>query len=397
MNINNGFVLYFFTFHFGEKEMYIHKPQNIFDVATVIMVMKVIASLSSYVPYNDTVDTILSLVSTILYVYCILIDNYSMKTLLIYGVIGLLGLYSVIKTGNFGFLISILVCFAVRKRDLNHFISIVYDYELLFIVLHTLCAFILYGFGNITLQVFEKGMNRITFGFSNPNTFSVLVFNLILMWLWLNYKRLNRNHLVCIFITAGITVLFTKTRTMLIDCIVLLLLLSFSRKDRSIDVYKWMASICIPVLSISTWLFVIMYLKGSPIAYAIDSMLNARIKLGAYAYEHVGITALGQYMLDFRAVWDEVWRLNHFTFDNIYTYLTCNQGLIWLLIISVIFTKLSKAKNNLVNILIIVWALYGMTEVHGLNGFLCMPIFLCTYVFDNKLVDLYEFEGGNSL
>ena len=58
-----------------------------------------------------------------------------------------------------------------------------------------------------------------------------------------------------------------------------------------------------------------------------------------------------------------------------------NQGVIWLILLAFIFYKLAKLNSGKVNIFLIVWALYGVTEVHGLNGFLCMPIFLSAFVF----------------
>lgn len=367
----------------------LRKPTTVFDFAIILMVCKVTFSLSSIAPYNESIDLLLSILSAGLFALCILMDRYSGKVLAIYAVISVTILFSVIKTGNYGFLITVIACFAARKRNFNRMIEMIYQYELLFVVLHTAAALILAVIGKLDLFVFDREQFRATFGFSNPNSFSVVVFNLILMWLWLNFQRVNILRLALIGLLGGIVVLMTKTRTMMIDIIVLLLLCYLYR-------FKWfdkftsaITKICIPILFILVWGTVLLYQKGSVIAYAIDHMLNARIKLGAFAYERFGISILGQYLLDFQVVWDDTWKLNHFTFDCIYTYLAVNQGVIWLILLAFIFYKLAKMNLGKINIFLIVWALYGVTEVHGLNGFLCMPIFLSAFVFksvDGKII-----------
>ena len=248
-------------------------------------------------------------------------------------------------------------------------------------VLHTIAVLILALVGEINLFIFDRGQLRATFGFGNPNTFSVYIFNLILMWLWLNFKKINTSQLFLTGCFGLVIVLMTKTRTMLIDIIVLLFLCYLFRFSWFDKISSFIAKICIPILFTFIWGTVLLYQRGSMIAYVIDSLLNARIKLGAFALDHFGISILGQYLLDFQIVWDETWGLNNFTFDCIYTYLMVNQGVIWLILLAFIFYKLAKLNSGKVNIFLIVWALYGVTEVHGLNGFLCMPIFLSAFVF----------------
>jgi hypothetical protein len=116
----------------------------------------------------------------------------------------------------------------------------------------------------------------------------------------------------------------------------------------------------------------------------MDTFLNARIRLGAYAYNRYGLTILGRNFLSFHAVWDEKWKLNWFTFDCTYSYLMINMGVIWIVFIALIFWKLADYKSNKVNIAIVVWSLYAVSEVHALNSFLCYPILLTVLLFEKK-------------
>ena len=85
----------------------------------------------------------------------------------------------------------------------------------------------------------------------------------------------------------------------------------------------------------------------------------------------------GQNLNNTNAVWDSVWQLSGtVTFDNIYTYLLINIGIIWLVLLGILFYRISFMKNAKYNLFLIVWALYGITEVHGINPVMVFPILL---------------------
>ena len=128
------------------------------------------------------------------------------------------------------------------------------------------------------------------------------------------------------------------------------------------------------------------YTTGHSIVRFLDTMLSNRIKLGAYGFANYGITMFGDNMMNNIVVWDSYWRLNSHTFDCLYSYLAMNQGLIWLIISSVLFFALAKKSDMKINICIIVWAFYGITEVHGLNGYQCFPVLLLVLLFNHKKV-----------
>ncbi|HHD9167291.1 TPA: polysaccharide polymerase Cap8K, partial [Streptococcus pneumoniae] len=74
-----------------------------------------------------------------------------------------------------------------------------------------------------------------------------------------------------------------------------------------------------------------------------------------------GYTFWGQYV-DKEIVWDPIWGLTSFTFDSFYSFLMSNAGIIWLLILSVLFVKLQKYLDNKSLILLLAWSMYAVTE-----------------------------------
>lgn len=347
------------------------------------MIAKVSLSISSIFYYNDTIDTVLSLTSLLLLISVILIQNYSSKAFIIYLAIGIISLYSVSKSGNNGFLITIITCLAIRQEKIDDIIKFIYNWELLFFIVQEILSILFHLFFNFQISGIIDGVMRYSFGFKHPNEFSIYLFNLIIMWVWLNFKKINIRYLLTLSAIGLVSFYFTRTRTNFVEiCIVILLLFSYCvSKEKSHRLINIMAKFSVPVLSVVIMGLVTQYTKNIHIIQVIDKLLSSRIRLGAYGYEHWGITFLGQNVSDKQIIWDPYWQLNAHTFDNIYSYLSVNQGIIWIVIISFLFYKLAKIKDVKINICLIAWALYGVTEIHGINGYKCFPIFLVSLLW----------------
>lgn len=220
-------------------------------------------------------------------------------------------------------------------------------------------------------------------GFTHPNGFSIYAYNLMLMWIWINFKRINSKHIAILLLLDIFLFTLTKTRTSLITSLLVLALLAVYKSEniRLQNLFNKVARYIVPTMFVITMILVFLYTKGSLIVIAIDDILSARIRLGAYAYSNYGFSLFGQYVPLGEVQWDTTWFLSIFTFDNTYTFLAFNIGLIWIVIISIGMYKLSILNNPKVNIMIISWALYGITEVHGLNLYMCFPIMLLTVLF----------------
>ena len=109
------------------------------------------------------------------------------------------------------------------------------------------------------------------------------------------------------------------------------------KKRKFIKIYKYMAALIIPVLSIAFYFMIKLRTSNITIIMLVDRFLSARIILGGYAYVHYGLTMFGQNLQNMSVTWNEIWRLNSFTFDCTYTYLMVNQGIIWLIMLVVSF------------------------------------------------------------
>lgn len=361
------------------------RPRGLSEWAMLIMIVKTILSLSVVIPYNDYIDLTLTVVAVALFIIDILSQGYTVKTLLLCGVVVLVALYSCVTIGNSALLVTMITCLAIRNRDIDREVELIYRYELLFFILHTILAILMWMIGNSEIYVVGAAGIRFHLGFGNRNRLAIYLFNLVIMWIYLHFDNIKWKNILVILLLGGGVYALTATRTNFVEIAITVILLSLFKvlPKMTKNIVSTLCKFLFPMLFVITIILVQAYSKQNPIAMAIDTLLSSRIRLGAYAYIRDGFTLFGQ-RVSYTAVWDEVYRLSTFTFDNIYTYFAMNQGIIWMILLSICFFLMSSSDDDKGKFAIIVWMLYGMTEVHGLNCYMCFPLLIVTQLLKNE-------------
>ena len=363
--------------------MTLPKPKTYAQYGIILLVIKVFLSYTAFgkiIPYSDSV---LSLFAVVCLGLSILNKGYTVKTLFVYAVILALGLYSSYCVGSVMLFITILTIFAIYNEKRT--ILFMYKYEVFIFVLLAIASIVT---GNVKRYAGDGISLYFNFGFSHPNVAAAMLFNMMIMWIWLSYGNLKGSTYFKL-VTFSFAVYFvTGARTILIVGMLTILLVMLSKSEK-----RWVqtgleviAGGIVPILSLLFMYTTINYQTGNAVIKAVDVLMTGRLKLGAYAYEHYGFTFLGQVVeKGTKFGYDALWNMGRFTtFDNLYTKLMINNGIIWLIIIAVAFLCVAKFRNNLLNSMIIVWALYAITEGHGLNGYLCFPILFIVLVIDKN-------------
>lgn len=364
----------------------IPKVKNILYLGMFLMILKVSLGTSSIFDYSDSLDRILTVGATFCLIIHILSRRFSTRIFIIYAIIATVTLVSAYLTGNYWMLISVITCMAVRGEQLDKIVRFLFSYQTLYFICHFCYAMVCHWMFEEKISAVISGVTRYHFGMGHPNRFSIYFFNLVLMWVWLNFDKIKPNHIGLLALIEAITYYFTKTRTNLFEMYIIFALILIY-KIKPLKVGKLITRVTkyvVPIFAVCTMLLVILYTKGNMVAYRLDTLLTGRIKLGAYAYQNYGPSLLGQNMQSVSVKWDATWQLNDFTFDNTYSFLCINQGIVWLIAVAVLFFFVAKRGNVRNNVLIIAWALYGITEVHGLNVYMCFPIILVSLLFCNK-------------
>lgn len=353
------------------KRILIPLPNSAFRLGLLLMMVKTVTAFSGIVPYSDLADDILSLLGAGCLGIALLKKPYSPKELIACGLLLFLTLISVRKTGTWTMVLTVLTCMAFRREDFDKSLRFLLSWEGLYGALHMAAALVLSCMGE-SMVTRVSGEARYNFGFTHPNVFSVLLVNLLSMWAWLNYDRLRPRHLVAMLGISGFFYLFTGSRSAMLVVLAMDVLILLRPHERLL---RCGGAVAVSAAALTEYALWRGFAGGSSFCAAVDKVLSGRIRLGAYALDTFGISLLGQELQGVTVVWDEFWRLGSFTFDDIYSYLAVNHGLVWLLLLTVLFCRTAR-KSGKRGAFILLWALYGAAEMHVLNPYLFFPILL---------------------
>ena len=354
-----------------------------------LLIIKTVFFYSTVVPYTQLIDNILQFSAVACFLYSILRQGYSKKTLFIYAVVTLIALYSCYVVGEWGMLISVTTILAIRRENINKVIDFIYCYELIFVVLNVLISLIMFLFGRSITSTYY-GKTVLTLGFVHRNALSCFLFNLMLMWLWKNYKRINAKMIAVLFGIVVLLYICIKTKTTAIIMFFILTIIMVNRHSKNYSrLLGIAAAVIVPIFTVSFYWLVSHY--GNTISLIIDKLLTYRLQQNAYIFNRYGLSLFGQAITDLSVQWDSIWQLNgRLTFDCLYTYLLISRGIVWIVGISFIFVLFAKKKNNKVNVFIVAWAMYGIAEMGGINCFQCFPILLSAALFDHKFKEIID-------
>lgn len=375
----------------------IPKPRNALDCGILVLIIKTVLSMSSMWHSSALLDNILTVVSVVLLVSSILSKQYSMKQLIVYAGVTILFGIICINIGSTGLLITVMTCLAIRDEDIERIVRFIFKYEFWIVTIHCMVGAI----GTLLGQryyVIYRGYRRYSLGFGHANVLSAFVFNLIIMFFWLKFEKLKTKDFVLAIATELLVYCVARTRTSLYLFIAVMILVLFYKNKTYSKLIDFFAKYTIPVLSVFTYIMFYLYEKGNLLSHFVDHLLTRRVALASYAYNRLGLSLFGRDMRNFTTTWDEYYGFSGgFTFDNIYAYLMINVGIVILLLVIFCFYKVAKQENLKNNIFILVWALYSMTEVHGLSCYMCFPILFAALVIPGsyRSKKMYEFQHGD--
>ena len=357
------------------------------DLGLLLFVLKTGFDVSGILPHNTIVDNITIVVGLGAFVIAVLQQNYSAGTLFKYAMITVLSLCSTLTSGQSVIIITVITILAIRQLDFTKVIRKIRIWSTWFICIHSICFLIQLLLGNAKMfSTDAQGRVRASFGFGHANTFSIYLFNIILMWVWENYEKLSWKHVAMIFLIETAAFMLTNSRTSYLCVIVFLLLLVLILYSKSS--LRWLnkvAGLIFPILSVLALVSYKLLLDGNMTIRLIDDALTGRITLGAYAFQKDGLSFIGQKMSFGKIAWTPEWQLNYFTLDCTYTSLWVNIGWMWIIILMVCFLMLAKRKEIKISLFIIMWALYAISEVQGLDAYLCFPILMVVLLLNNQI------------
>lgn len=359
-------------------------PNNYLYIGILLLILKSIIPFSAVIPDIPLVDSVLQYSATLLLVISITKKRYSFRTFMLYLMLTIVSVYCCLQVHEWGMLITVITVLAIRDENFDKIIRFIYQYEMVIFIMHVIISILLLPITNVLSGVY-KGQHALVFGFAHKNSFSIILFNLIIMWFWLNYEKVSRKKASYIVILGCILFYLANTRTAIAVLLVFYILFVNASKHGYSKVLEIVSMGIFPALSFMWFAAIKYYSVGYYLLRKVNSLLSDRLVMAAYYYNEVGFSLFGQNVNDIRVVWNPEYNLSgSLTFDSTYSYLLISRGIVFIILCSTIFVLLSRKKSNKINIFIIVWALYSITEAVGLNCFLSFPIMMSVFLFDRN-------------
>lgn len=341
---------------------------------------------SLILPYSAKVDEVIKIVFVLMMAAVILRQEFTPKLYVIYGLAAVGAALIRLRTGLMLDVFALLTILACRGSDLVRVSGIIRRSTTVFLIAHTAYYFCLLLLGQQEL-FYTDGVGRVRAGFGllGPNLVSSYFFNLVLMWAWEKYDTIRPGQILWVLIIATVLYKFTDSRTAYLCTAALCALLLIVRHSQTVGRWinvlaRWIA----PGLALLVLVFSYHWQDG--IGAALNTLLSGRLKLSAYGIANFGFTLLGQ-RVDYSTVIDpQKWGIAAptFTFDCVYSYLWCNIGIVWLVLICLCFYRLSRLENPRISLCLIFWALYGMSEVTVMSIVRFFPLALISILFLSK-------------
>lgn len=376
----------------------LHRKPHLMQFAAALMAVKTLLPYSSVIPFSDLVDNLLLVAALACFCMVLLFQGLNREEFLRSLLVGVGAVVTCLIIDDFSILITAIAVFSLRKYDIKRFVEVIFWVQLVFCLFHVVWAvFYAITVSHEPYMLVSAERRRFTFGFVHPNMFAVLVLSLLMMWLWLYpSKRYPMQLIGAAAIVVGVY-LFINTRTFLITGLVGLGLLYWVYLKNPRSILRTLVRWVIPALAGSMLVLMLLFNAGSGIANLANKILNSRVHLGAYAFKELGISLLGQKVPFYDYIDPSVSGLTTFTFDNIYSYLLVQGGVVWLVLLSLAYFRMSRRVSSVDCVMLLIWAIYGMCENVILNGYILFPVFLTATALRRSGGKRRKRRGANEL
>lgn len=365
-----------------------HIRINLIKIAILLFVFK--ALLGCQHPELLTIPPVIDAacigVGIVVFLLKVFSYRFGCKDFFLFAGCGLFVLFTCYQIKQYDLLISFITIFLLRDENLDEYVRMIFKYQIIMMIA-IFGAMSVYHFGYFEHIYWYRLLDRTSFMacMSHPNILATCVISLMLMYVWLNFEDFTFNKYLALITVTVILFLLTDTRTTFILSLFFLSFMYWMRGERVKIIISKYLKFLFPSMGIAVFFLIKQYINGNAWLLWLDSLVSGRIKLGSYAYYHSGIAILPrmlEYARDGIVQWEQQWQLNAFAFDNLYSFIWIQLGVVWFVFISVFIHYLIKKTDYKCHCFIMLWIIYGFTEVQGLSCYRFFPLLLAVKIFD---------------
>ena len=301
----------------------------------------------------------------------LLFTKYTLKEIIVMGIVGLYAGHIYLKMGYVTFTIMILTVLGLKNIDVLDLMKKVLFVRIICIsVLVT--ASVAGIVGNAVKDQFEDGLTY-SYGFQSPNEFMVNIFITVALILYLNYKKLNILHfLLSIYAFYAVYRVTNSMTGFMLGMFLVLVFLCLKLFDRlgkpGYIIKKVISAAVIPtslLCFIGTFVMSVFFDVNNKFMFMLDQLITGRLKIQHQYWLNYGFSLLGKDISRAAARWDGV-QINNGFLDSNYWCSFYKYGFVteMFFIACLVFASwyFYKKKNYNLTIIINTLCLYGLME-----------------------------------
>lgn len=331
----------------------------------------------------------LAAIAVLFIIIKILLEKHTVKEYIFMALIMVLIAICFIKSGVLTIILTPLFIFGAKNINLKKvFIFNLWIRIISFIVI---IAFSLTGIReNHIFYIYRmtgENVLRLSLGFEHANQLHMHFFIIIILIIYVLYDKFKISYAIIIMLANYILYKYSVSRTGFLSVLVILIL-TFIFKEltrRKISISKITAWI-IPLATTFSLISSMYFSYNSRVMISLNNLLQGRISNSNYYWKLNGVSLLGQKLIS---------DTTDLILDNSYVILWLNFGLIILIIFNILYVitsyQLIKDNNYAGLLMIISFALYGVTEGFLSNIFLNISLIYFSILFYNK-IDFFKYK-----
>lgn len=359
----------------------------------LIMTIKVGLASTDIFEVSELVDNVMNVAGMLIFLYYALRGWPDFKGMLLCWIgLGVIGV-AALRIRNFHLLITAMTVLALRNGDIQKAVKLIFNWKCLLFAGEVLLSIVLYfaidrpigKYYEPRFRFFIPSRFRFYFGGNSATAPADIVFCLSMMWCYLHFGRIRWKDAAAILAIATVTYMLCVSRMpyLLTFGMLTLVLLYQNRQERENPLLnaagKWLA----PGLSVFFISVMPMYTLWPELFWCLDGLLTGRMRVSTTWYLYRGLTWMGEPVNGVIPP-DEYLLTKHFmVLDCTYQNMAVWMGLLPLVVICIGLYLLARRKNTRDNVMIVLWAIYSISEGSGLNCYLMFALILIASALPN--------------
>lgn len=305
-------------------------------------------------------------------------SKYTTNEIIISFLLCILGLGTYLVTKRQGILLSIITIIGLKNISYEKVFKVTFIIRLI-LYITTISLSILGILENKKITHWRDTAGfffRYGLGYDHPNLLHSTLFILVVLFIYVFYKKLNITLYSIIFLANLIIYKFSGSRTGFYGIIFTMLFTVFIKKSKNMFKYK-IIKLILPGCILFTFITAILYGKVEFINI-LDRFLSGRIGYTSYFFYNYSISLLGNNLY-----------LDNNLIDNSYIILLANYGIIIFILYLVSYNKIIKRyismRMDKELIMIVCFSIYGVTEGFLSNIFMNLSlVYLADILFKSN-------------